>query len=53
MWTWCAQNYEDVQYVIGWLWDFLSDPKREQIEHYMKVYTARSHKTRRPRRALS
>jgi hypothetical protein len=50
MWVWHAQNYEDVQYVIGWLWEFLSAPKREQIEHYMAIYDSQPHSTRLSRR---
>ena len=51
MWTWHAQNYEDFHYVIGWLWEFLSEPKREQIDHYVAIYHTRPHLPRVPQRA--
>lgn len=41
MYTWSAQNHADVRLIIGWLWEFLSEPKREQIDKYAAIWESR------------
>jgi hypothetical protein len=41
-WTWRVQSFENVQAVVGLLWAFLSEPKREQARKALTAYAGRS-----------